>query len=93
VAIGQKESKVARIVAELQKSGAMEYTTVVVAGASDPSALSFIAPYAGCALGEYFMDQGKDVLVIYDDLSKHAVAYRQLGGCEHGCQAQHQHQL
>ncbi len=78
VAIGQKESKVARIVAELQKSGAMEYTTVVVAGASDPSALSFIAPYAGCALGEYFMDQGKDVLVIYDDLSKHAVAYRQI---------------
>ncbi len=78
VAIGQKESKVARIVAELTKGGAMEYTTVVVAGASDPSALSFIAPYAGCALGEYFMDQGKDVLVIYDDLSKHAVAYRQI---------------
>lgn len=78
VAIGQKESKVARIVAELTKSGAMEYTTVVVAGSSDPAALSFIAPYAGCALGEYFMDQGKDVLVIYDDLSKHAVAYRQI---------------
>jgi F-type H+-transporting ATPase subunit alpha len=78
VAIGQKESKIARIVAELTKSGAMEYTTVVVAGASDPSALSFIAPYAGCAIGEYFMDQGKDVLVIYDDLSKHAVAYRQI---------------
>lgn len=78
VAIGQKESKVARIVAELEKGGAMKYTTVVVAGASDPSALSFIAPYAGCALGEYFMDQGKDVLVIYDDLSKHAVAYRQI---------------
>jgi F-type H+/Na+-transporting ATPase subunit alpha len=78
VAIGQKESRVARIVAELERSGAMAYTTVVVAGASDPSALSFIAPYAGCALGEYFMDQGKDVLVIYDDLSKHAVAYRQI---------------
>lgn len=78
VAIGQKESKVARIVAELEKGGAMKYTTVVVAGASDPAALSFIAPYAGCALGEYFMDQGKDVLVIYDDLSKHAVAYRQI---------------
>lgn len=78
VAIGQKESKVARIVAELEKGGAMGYTTVVVAGASDPAALSFIAPYAGCALGEYFMDQGKDVLVIYDDLSKHAVAYRQI---------------
>lgn len=78
VAIGQKESKVARIVSELTKGGAMEYTTVVVAGASDPAALSFIAPYTGCALGEYFMDQGKDVLVIYDDLSKHAVAYRQI---------------
>ena len=78
VAIGQKESKVARIVAELQKGGAMKYTAVVVAGASDAAALSFIAPYAGCALGEYFMDQGKDVLVIYDDLSKHAVAYRQI---------------
>lgn len=78
VAIGQKESKVARIVAELEKSGAMEYTTVVVAGASDPAALSYLAPYAGCAIGEYFMDQGKDVLVIYDDLSKHAWAYRQI---------------
>jgi F-type H+-transporting ATPase subunit alpha len=78
VAIGQKESKVARIVAELEKAGAMEYTTVVVAGASDPAALSYLAPYAGCAIGEYFMDQGKDVLVIYDDLSKHAWAYRQI---------------
>jgi F-type H+-transporting ATPase subunit alpha len=78
VAVGQKESKVARIVAELEKAGAMDYTTVVVAGASEAAALSFIAPYAGCAMGEYFMDQGKDVLVIYDDLSKHAVAYRQI---------------
>ncbi len=78
VAIGQKESKVARIVAELEKAGAMEYTAVFVAGASDPSALSYIAPYAGCALGEYFMDKGLDVLVVYDDLSKHAVAYRQI---------------
>ncbi|MBP5993526.1 MAG: F0F1 ATP synthase subunit alpha [Candidatus Moranbacteria bacterium] len=78
VAIGQKESKVARIVAELEKAGAMDYTMVVVAGASEAAALSFIAPYAGCAMGEYFMDQGKDVLVIYDDLSKHAVAYRQI---------------
>lgn len=78
VAVGQKESKVARIVAELKKAGAMEYTAVVVAGASDAAALSYIAPYAGCALGEFFMDQGKDVLVIYDDLSKHAVAYRQI---------------
>lgn len=78
VAIGQKESKVARIVAELEKHDAMNHTIVVVAGASDPAALSFIAPYAGCAIGEYFMDQGKDVLVIYDDLSKHAWAYRQV---------------
>lgn len=78
VAIGQKESKVARIVADLEKAGAMEYTTVFVAGASDPSALSYIAPYAGCALGEFFMDKGLDVLVVYDDLSKHAVAYRQI---------------
>jgi F-type H+/Na+-transporting ATPase subunit alpha len=78
VAVGQKESKVARIVAELEKKGAMDYTIVVVAGASDPASLSFIAPYAGCALGEYFMDQGKDVLVVYDDLSRHAWSYRQI---------------
>ncbi len=78
VAIGQKESKVARIVAELEKHGAMDYTTVVVAGASDPASLNFIAPYAGCAMGEYFLDQGKDVLVVYDDLSKHAWAYREI---------------
>jgi len=78
VAIGQKESKIARIVAELEKRGAMEHTIVVVAGASDPASLSFIAPYAGCAMGEYFMDHGKDVLIIYDDLSKHAWAYRQI---------------
>jgi F-type H+-transporting ATPase subunit alpha len=78
VAIGQKESKVARIVKELEEKGAMDYTIVVVAGASDPAAMSFIAPYAGCAIGEYFMDQGKDVLVIYDDLSRHAWAYRQV---------------
>ncbi len=78
VAIGQKESKVARIVAELERRGAMDYTIVVTAGASEPASLSFIAPYAGCAIGEYFMDQGKDVLVIYDDLSKHAWAYRQV---------------
>lgn len=78
VAIGQKESKVARIVARLEATGAMEYTTVVLAGASDSASLSYIAPYAGCAMGEYFMDQGKDVLVVYDDLSKHAVAYRQV---------------
>lgn len=78
VAIGQKESKVARIKAELEKAGAMDYTTIVVAGVSESAALSYIAPYAATAMGEYFMDQGKDVLVIYDDLSKHAVAYRQI---------------
>jgi len=78
VAIGQKESKVAKIVAKLEEFGAMDYTTVVLAGASAPASLSFIAPYAGSALGEYFMDQGKDALIIYDDLSKHAVAYRQI---------------
>ncbi len=78
VAVGQKESKVARILGELTKRGAMEYTVIVSAGASDPAALSFLAPYAGCAIGEYFMEQGKDVLVIYDDLSKHAWAYRQI---------------
>jgi len=78
VAIGQKESKVAKIVTELEKHGAMEYTIVVSASASEPAALSYIAPYAGCAMGEYFMDQGKDALIIYDDLSKQAVAYREI---------------
>jgi F-type H+/Na+-transporting ATPase subunit alpha len=78
VAIGQKESKIARIVNELEKKGAMDYTTIVVAGASDPAAYSFISPYTGAAISEYFMDQGKDVLVVYDDLSKHAWAYRQI---------------
>ncbi|MBI5412888.1 F0F1 ATP synthase subunit alpha [Candidatus Peregrinibacteria bacterium] len=78
VAIGQKESKVAKIVAELQKHGAMDYTIVVVGGASAPASINFLAPYAGCAMGEYFLDQGKDVLVIYDDLSKHAWAYREI---------------
>lgn len=78
VAIGQKESKIARIVGELEKRGAMEYTTVIVAGASESSALSFIAPYSGCALGEYFMDKGQDVLIVFDDLSRHAWAYRQI---------------
>jgi len=78
VAIGQKKSKVAKIVSKLQEMGAMKHTIVVLAGSSDPAALSFLAPYSGCAMGEYFMDQGKDVLVIYDDLSKHAWAYRQV---------------
>ncbi len=78
VAIGQKESKIAKLVAKLEETGAMEYTTVVLAGASQAASLSYIAPYTGTALGEYFMDKGKDVLVVYDDLSKHAVAYRQI---------------
>jgi len=78
VAIGQKESKIARIVAKLEEAGAMAYTIVVVAGASDPASLSFIAPYAGCAMGEFFMDKGKDVLIIFDDLSKQAWAYREI---------------
>ncbi len=78
VAIGQKESKVAGIVAKLKEAGAMDYTTVVVAGASDPASLLYIAPYAGCAMAEYFLDKGEDVLIIYDDLSKHAVAYREI---------------
>jgi F-type H+-transporting ATPase subunit alpha len=78
VAIGQKESKVAKLVAKLEDAGAMDYTIVVVAGASMPASLTYIAPFAGCAMGEYFMDQGKDVLVVYDDLSKHAVAYREI---------------
>jgi F-type H+-transporting ATPase subunit alpha len=76
VAIGQKASTVARIVKSLEDAGAMDYTTIVVATASDPSPLQFIAPYSGCAIGEEFMENGKDVLIVYDDLSKHAVAYR-----------------
>lgn len=78
VAIGQKESKTARLVGMLKEQGAMEYTIVVNAGASAPAALQYLAPFAGAAIGEYFMEQGKDALIIYDDLSKHAVAYRQL---------------
>ncbi|SHE28197.1 ATP synthase F1 subcomplex alpha subunit [Marinitoga hydrogenitolerans DSM 16785] len=78
VAIGQKSSSVARTVAKLEEYGAMEYTTVVVASASDPASLLYLAPYAGCAMGEYFMFNGKDALVIYDDLSKHAAAYREI---------------
>jgi len=78
VAIGQKRSTVARVVDLLRKYGAMEYTTVIAATASDPAPLQYIAPYAGCAIGEYFRDTGKHALCIYDDLSKHAQAYRQL---------------
>jgi len=78
VAIGQKASKVARVVATLEAYGAMEHTIVVTANASDSVALQYLAPYAGCAIGEEFMEQGRDALVIYDDLSKHAWAYREL---------------
>ena len=78
VAIGQKRSTVASLVENLTRNGAMNYTIVVAATASESSPMQYIAPYAGCAMGEYFMNQGKDVLIIYDELSKHAVAYRAL---------------
>jgi len=78
VAIGQRQSQIRHIVEELEGRGAMDWTTVVLAGASDPASLVYIAPYSATALAEYFMDQGKDVLMVYDDLSKHAQAYRQI---------------
>ncbi len=78
VAIGQKRSTIANVVRKLEESGAMDYTTVVVASASEPASMQFIAPYAGCSMGEYFRDRGEDALIIYDDLSKQAVAYRQI---------------
>ncbi len=78
VVIGQRQSQVAQVAATLEKHGAMAYTVVVAATASEPAALQYIAPYAGCAIGEEFMEQGKDALIIYDDLSKHAQAYRQV---------------
>ncbi len=78
VAIGQKQSTVTEVVNTLYKNGAMDYTVVVAATASESAPLQYIAPYSGCTIGEYFMDQGKDVLIVYDDLSKHAVAYRAL---------------
>ena len=78
VAIGQKASSVAQLTEMLRAAGALEYTTVVCASASDFASMQYIAPYAGCALGEYFMEKGRDVLIVYDDLSKHAIAYRAL---------------
>ena len=78
VAIGQKASSIAQIAKELEVEDALDYTIIVAATASDPAPMLYISPYAGCAIGEYFMDQGKDVLIVYDDLSKHAVAYREI---------------
>ena len=78
VAIGQKASTVAKLVGELEANGAMEYTTVVVANASDPAPLQYIAPYSGCAMGEYYRDNSMHSLIVYDDLSKQATAYRQM---------------
>ncbi|MEK6590387.1 MAG: F0F1 ATP synthase subunit alpha, partial [Nitrospinota bacterium] len=78
VAVGQKRSTVARVVKTLEESGAMEYSIVVSATASEPAPLLYVAPYAGCAMGEYFRDRGKHALIVYDDLSKQAIAYRQL---------------
>jgi F-type H+-transporting ATPase subunit alpha len=78
VAIGQKESSVAKIVATLEEHGAMDHTVVVLAGASDPATLQYLAPFAGCAMGEFFRDSGKDALIVYDDLTKHAEAYREV---------------
>jgi F-type H+/Na+-transporting ATPase subunit alpha len=78
VAVGQKDASVAGVVASLEEAGAMDYTTIVNASASQSATLQYLAPYAGCAIGEYFMNRGEDALLIYDDLSKHAVAYRQM---------------
>ncbi|MDP2936458.1 MAG: F0F1 ATP synthase subunit alpha [Dehalococcoidia bacterium] len=78
VAVGQKASKVAQLVGTLEQHGAMGHTIVVAANASDPAALQYLAPYSGCAMGEYFMENGKDAMIVYDDLSKHAWAYRQI---------------
>jgi F-type H+-transporting ATPase subunit alpha len=78
VAVGQKEGKVARIVEELKKRGAMDYTIVVTASASEPAAMQYLAPYAGCAMAEYFMFNSEHSLIIYDDLSKQANAYREM---------------
>jgi F-type H+-transporting ATPase subunit alpha len=78
VAIGQKASSIANVVRKLEEHGAMDHTIVVAAAASESAALQFIAPYAGCAMGEYFRDRGEDALIIYDDLTKQAWAYRQV---------------
>ena len=81
MAIGQKLSSVAQVIKTLQEHGAMEYSVVVSATASDPASLQYLAPYSGCAIGEEFMWKGKDVLIVYDDLTRHAQAYRQISLC------------
>jgi len=78
VAVGQKQSSIANVVRKLEEHGAMEHTIIVAAGAADPAAMQFLAPYSGCAMGEYFLDRGEDALIIYDDLTKQAWAYRQI---------------
>ncbi len=78
VAVGQKRSTVAQVVKTLQEFGAMDYTIVVSASASDPAPMQYLAPYSGCAIGEYFRDSGRHALCVYDDLSKHAAAYREI---------------
>ena len=78
VAIGQKQSTIANVVRKLEEYGALAHTIIVAASASTPAAMQYLAPYAGCAMGEYFMDNGEDALIVYDDLSKQAVAYRQI---------------
>lgn len=78
VCIGQKDAKIVAMVEELRKAGAMEYTTIVVAGASAPAAMQWLAPYSGCAIAEYFMYNSQHALIIYDDLTKHANAYREM---------------
>src|SRR5690606_37590994 len=78
VAIGQKQSSIANVVRKLEEHGALEHTIIVAAGAADPAAMQFLAPYSGCAMGEFFLDRGEDALIVYDDLTKQAWAYRQI---------------
>src|SRR5699024_47803 len=78
VAVGQKQSTIANVVRKLEEHGAMEYTTIVAASASDPAAMQYLAPFSGCTMGEYFRDRGEDALIVYDDLTKQAWAYRQI---------------
>ena len=86
MAVGQKASSISNVVQKLEEHGAMEYTVVVSASASDPASMQFIAPYSGCSMGEYYRDRGEDALIIYDDLTKQAWAYRQISLCSEGLQ-------